>query len=78
MRGSDGAIEKVLIKDSKVIINTIGNAAGEGAKMVLLAKELREETCEISKNVEYLELSARKDFQDEFMEAQFFPTHSMV
>jgi hypothetical protein len=40
--------------------------------MVLLAKELRKEACEISTSVDYPELSARKDFQDEFMEAQFF------
>ena len=53
-------------------IKFIGNAAGEGAKMVLLAKELRTEACEISKNTEYVELAMRKDFQDEFADAMFF------
>ena len=51
----------------------IGNAAGERTKMVLLARDFRKGACEISKKVEYLELSARKDFQDEFMDTQFFP-----
>jgi uncharacterized 2Fe-2S/4Fe-4S cluster protein (DUF4445 family) len=73
MRASDGAIEKVVINEYGIDINTIGNAAGEGAKMVLLAKELRNEACAISKNTEYIELSMRKDFQDEFMDAIFFP-----
>lgn len=54
-------------------IRFIGNAAGEGSKMVLLARDLRKEAYEISKKVEYLELSARKDFQDEFMDTRFFP-----
>lgn len=48
-------------------IRFIGNAAGEGTKMVLFARDFRKEACEIKKKVEYLELSARKDFQDEFM-----------
>lgn len=73
MRASDGAIEKVVINEYGIDINTIGNAAGEGAKMVLLAKELRNEACAISKNTEYIELAMRKDFQDEFMDAMFFP-----
>jgi len=54
-------------------IRFIGNAAGAGAKMVLLAKELRKEACEISKNTDYIELAVRKDFQDEFTDALFFP-----
>jgi uncharacterized 2Fe-2S/4Fe-4S cluster protein (DUF4445 family) len=57
-------------------IKFIGNAAGEGAKMVLIAKELRNEACEISKNTEYIELSTRQDFQKEFMEAMFFPVRA--
>ncbi|MBN1835813.1 MAG: DUF4445 domain-containing protein [Spirochaetales bacterium] len=57
-------------------IRFIGNAAGEGARMVLLDKRLRREASEISTSVEYVELSARKDFQEVFMEAQFFPVVS--
>ena len=55
-------------------IKFIGNAAGEGAKMVLLAKELRNEACEISRHVEYTELAMRDDFQMEFADAMLFPS----
>jgi len=54
-------------------IKFIGNAAGAGAKMVLLAKELRQEACDISLNTEYIELATRKDFQDVFADSMFFP-----
>lgn len=54
-------------------IKFIGNAAGSGAKMVLLARELREEASEISRNTHYIELGARKDFQKVFAESMFFP-----
>jgi uncharacterized 2Fe-2S/4Fe-4S cluster protein (DUF4445 family) len=56
-------------------IKFIGNAAGTGAKMVLLAKELRQEACEISKNTEYIELAVRSDFQRVFTDSMFFPEH---
>jgi len=56
-------------------IKFIGNAAGTGAKMVLLAKELRQEACEISKNTEYIELAVRTDFQRVFTDSMFFPEH---
>jgi len=54
-------------------IRFIGNAAGMGAKMVLLSKELRQEACEISKNTEYIELAVRTDFQQVFADSMFFP-----
>jgi len=54
-------------------IKFIGNAAGAGAKMVLLAKELRKEACDISMNTEYIELAARNDFQKVFVDSMFFP-----
>jgi uncharacterized 2Fe-2S/4Fe-4S cluster protein (DUF4445 family) len=44
----------------------------------LLAKELRNEACEISRNTEYIELSTRQDFQNEFMDAMYFPTKPHV
>jgi len=59
-------------------IKFVGNAAGEGAKMVLLAKELRNEACDISRNTEYIELSTRQDFQNEFMDAMYFPKNRLV
>jgi len=54
-------------------IKFIGNAAGAGAKMVLLTKELREEACDISRNTEYIELAVRQDFQRVFADSMFFP-----
>jgi uncharacterized 2Fe-2S/4Fe-4S cluster protein (DUF4445 family) len=54
-------------------IKFIGNAAGAGAKMVLLAKELRTEACDISKNTEYIELAVQKEFQRIFADSMYFP-----
>ena len=54
-------------------IRFVGNAAGFGAKMVLLSKDLRKEACEISENTEYIELAVRTDFQDVFVSSMSFP-----
>ena len=51
----------------------VGNAAGTGAKMVLAARELRAEAERISREVEYIELAGRPDFQEAFMTAMLFP-----
>ncbi len=50
----------------------IGNAAGTGAKICLLNKNAIKITDEIIKNVTYIELSKRKDFQEEFMNTMTF------
>jgi len=52
-------------------IETIGNAAGTGAKMVLLSRELRMEAEKLAKRVEYLELSADPEFAHEFVRSMF-------
>ena len=39
----------------------------------LLAKEMREEACDISQNTEYIELAVRSDFQRVFADSMFFP-----
>ncbi|NQT20592.1 MAG: DUF4445 domain-containing protein [Planctomycetes bacterium] len=52
----------------------VGNAAATGARMVLAARELRAEAEKISKEVEYIELAGRPDFQQEFMSSMLFPT----
>lgn len=54
-------------------IKSIGNAAGVGAQLCLLSKKEREKAQTLSETVEYIELSSRKDFQQEFMDAMFFP-----
>lgn len=58
-------------------IKSIGNAAGVGATLCLISKKERRQAEFLSKHVEYIELSTRKDFQEEFMDAMFFP-HSQL
>ena len=60
----DCEIEKVI---------SIGNAAGDGAQAALLNREKREEANWVSRNVEYIELTVEKDFQQQFMEAMQIP-----
>jgi len=50
----------------------IGNGAGAGAKMCLLSKRYANESDIIKSKVHYIELSARKDFQDAFIEMMMF------
>lgn len=50
----------------------IGNSSGAGAKAALLSTEAMAEACRIAKAVQYVELSARKDFQDAFMDKMMF------
>jgi len=50
----------------------VGNAAGSGARMALLSREALAEASRLVEQVEYLELSARHDFQDQFAEAMIF------
>ena len=54
-------------------VHSVGNAAGDGARVVLLDKEMRNEANWISRNVEYIELTVEKDFEKEFMEAMQIP-----
>jgi uncharacterized 2Fe-2S/4Fe-4S cluster protein (DUF4445 family) len=50
----------------------IGNSSGAGAKAVLLSSEAMAEAERLAKAVKYIELSARKDFQDAFMDKMMF------
>jgi uncharacterized 2Fe-2S/4Fe-4S cluster protein (DUF4445 family) len=54
-------------------IVSVGNAAGDGARVVLLDRDMRKEADWISRNVEYIELTVEKDFEREFMEALQIP-----
>ena len=54
-------------------IISVGNAAGDGARAALLNREKREEANWVSRNVEYIELTVEKDFQQQFMEALQIP-----
>ncbi len=49
----------------------VGNAAGIGARQVLLSSSRRAEAADIGKRVEYLELTTSKIFQKKFLEAMY-------
>lgn len=51
----------------------VGNAAGTGAKLVLISREMREKAEEIPKRVKYLELAADPDFQRAFLDSMYLP-----
>lgn len=55
------------------MIESVGNAAGDGARAALLNRGKREEANWVSRNVEYIELTVEKDFQQHFMEAMQIP-----
>ena len=54
-------------------ITSIGNAAGDGARAALLNHVKRDEANWVARNVEYIELTIEKDFQEEFMQALHIP-----
>jgi len=60
----DCEIEKIL---------SVGNAAGDGARVVLLDRDMRAEANWISRNVEYIELTVEPDFEKQFMESMQIP-----
>jgi len=51
----------------------MGNAAGAGAVLALLSVDLRRRAQELARRIEYIELSARPDFNDHFVRAMTFP-----
>lgn len=54
-------------------ITSVGNAAGDGARAALLNRGKREEARWVSRNVEYIELTVEKDFQQQFIKAMQIP-----
>lgn len=54
-------------------VRAVGNAAGMGAKWALLSTRARREAELIARRAQYIELSARPDFQEHFMAAMDFP-----
>jgi uncharacterized 2Fe-2S/4Fe-4S cluster protein (DUF4445 family) len=49
-------------------VRSIGNAAGAGAKLALLSRRLRERAVRLVEEVDYVELSDRKEFYEHFAE----------
>ena len=54
-------------------VSSVGNAAGDGARIALLNRDKRLEAEAIARQIEYLELTLEKEFQQEFMAAMFIP-----
>ena len=54
-------------------VSSVGNAAGDGARIALLNRDKRREAEEVAGRVEYVELTLSADFQEAFMEAMFIP-----
>ncbi len=54
-------------------VRAVGNAAGVGAKLVLLSQRARDEAREIAATTEHIELADLRSFQDHYMEAMLFP-----
>lgn len=54
-------------------IKSVGNAAGTGAKMVLLSKIIQMEGESLAKSIEYIELATSLRFQERFVDAMYFP-----
>jgi uncharacterized 2Fe-2S/4Fe-4S cluster protein (DUF4445 family) len=54
-------------------ISSVGNAAGDGCRAALLNREKRVEANWVARNVQYIELTVEKDFQQQFMEAMQIP-----
>jgi len=54
-------------------ISSVGNAAGDGARIALLDKGKRREADRVARQVEYIELTIEEGFQDEFVAALHIP-----
>ncbi|MFZ5945610.1 MAG: ASKHA domain-containing protein [Bacillota bacterium] len=53
-------------------VTPVGNAAGAGAKLALISQQINRRAAEIAAKVKHVELSARPDFQDRFVDALTF------
>ena len=54
-------------------IQAVGNAAGTGARMCLVSKEMRNISEEVRKKVEYIELGAHPNFQNVYLNSNYIP-----
>ena len=54
-------------------VRFVGNAAGAGARLLLVNRNMRHVAADVARGVEHVELSQRPDFQARFADAMFFP-----
>ena len=59
-------------------IVTIGNSAGQGAKIALLNQQLLEKSRQVAAKIEYLELSGHSTFRDTYLDHISFPEESVA
>jgi len=59
-------------------IVSVGNAAGQGAKLALINMAREREVEELARDIEYIELSFRTDFTNKFMSAMEFPSPAEI
>ncbi len=59
------------------IVTSLGNAASTGASMVLLSRDHWQTANELSDFIEHVELSARFDFDQYFVEHMDFPGENL-
>lgn len=55
----------------------VGNAAGLGARQMLLSKRYRQVASELASQIQYIELSNHPKFSDEFSKSLFFPSKEL-
>jgi uncharacterized 2Fe-2S/4Fe-4S cluster protein (DUF4445 family) len=55
------------------MVTSVGNAAGDGARVALLDRNKRVEANWVARNVEYIELTVEPDFEKQFMQAMQIP-----
>ena len=53
-------------------IHSVGNAAGEGAKLALISTDIRQDADRIAESIEYIELTTDMAFQERFADALMF------
>ncbi|MFH0965864.1 MAG: ASKHA domain-containing protein [Planctomycetota bacterium] len=72
IRASSAKVVGILPDVPTERIRFVGNAAGAGARMILMNAQLRKEAESLSRSTRYVELAGREDFQTTFMEAMLF------
>ncbi len=55
----------------------VGNAAGAGARQMLLSKRYRQIATQLAQQIHYIELSNHPKFSDEFSKSLFFPAKEL-
>jgi uncharacterized 2Fe-2S/4Fe-4S cluster protein (DUF4445 family) len=75
----ESAIRVGMIPDVPLAkVHSVGNAAGEGAKLALISLDARRDADRIADDIEYVELTTDPGFQDRFAEALMFGEESRV